>query len=169
MCRAVGVAQVPSRAEQAKWEAAIAEATGAGLRAYLAAYPRGRHVEEARARLAACERTPTSWLEAPREVRYRLTVSPLREAPQTTRAFAWAAALLRGREEARSTCETHRRSGEVRAAEVAPERWRCEEVPGGVACGFDGDIVCHVQERVPVEIERCNEAIRSAARGLDQR
>jgi hypothetical protein len=154
--RAVGMGQAPSEVEQARWEQAIAMRSGDGLRSYLTAFPRSVYAAEAQARLAACKRENVERLDPPREVRHRLTVNPRREASLASEVAARDDAKARGQADAEVTCQVYRRGGELLSAETSPMQWKCFEVTGGFACGFDGDIVCRVRDRVETEVEHCN-------------
>lgn len=146
-----GGGEGPTAAEQARWDDALAQDSCDGLRAYLRAHPGGVYADEARSRLAG------SWIEEtlgpPRDVRYVLTVSPRRSLP--TEDAARRDALARGDQDAATTCAPRAADPTVQllTARAEARDWRCDESAGGFRCGFDGEIVCRVQNRI--RLERC--------------
>ncbi|HEX3475848.1 MAG TPA: CHAT domain-containing protein [Kofleriaceae bacterium] len=153
-CAAIGIGG-PAPAEQALWDEGVRQRTGDGLRRYLRSYPDGAHADAARARLAGCtiERVETRGSE--KEVRFTLAVSQDRALP--TEADARRDAVERGNLDAATTCAPQRRVADLLSAAAEPRGWRCEPRDGGVACGFDGEIVCRVRDRIRSERERCRD------------
>jgi hypothetical protein len=147
LCAATGIGDVPTQAEQALWDAALAQDAGDGLREYLRTHPNGAYAEEARSRLAGC------WIEetlgAAREDRYRLVINPKRSLPSEEEARRDA--QRRGEEDAAAMCnpQVGRDVLHLVAARVEPSEWKCAEgtEPRGVKCGFEGWIVCRVRDR----------------------
>jgi hypothetical protein len=66
-------------------------------------------------------------------------------------------AVERGNLDAASTCAPQRRVADLLSAVAEPRAWRCAPRDGGVACGFDGEIVCRVRDRIRGEQERCRD------------
>jgi hypothetical protein len=154
LCAAIWRDAVPSPEEQALWDQAVVQTTGDGLRAYLQAHPTGIHADEARARLQGCSTVRIETPEPARDMRYSLTV--IRMAPFPTEQAAQDDALARGNDDAARHCESMRdRSMEVLSSAAVLREWKCTPLDGRFACGFVGDIVCRVRERVATNQERC--------------
>ena len=146
-----GGGDAPTAAEQARWADALAGDSCDGLRAYLRAYPDGVHAGEARSRLAG--RWTEETLGPERDVRNTLTVNPRRALP--TAAAARQDALERGETDAATLCRSREADPTVQllGERVEPRHWSCGEGGGGFRCGFDGEIVCRVRNRL--RSERC--------------
>lgn len=155
LCAAMGFGKVPSAAEQSRWSTAISQESGEGLRAYLRAYPEGAYADEARARLAGCKLERAEILGPAKEARHKWAVNPNRAAPLSSEEAARLDALARGYEDARGLCKSYERIGKLLLATPQPRLWSCLPLIGGYACGFDGEISCLVQDRIPMEVERC--------------
>ena len=132
---------------------AVRQRAGDGLRSYLRSYPDGAHADEARTRLAGCtiERAETRGPE--KDVRFTLTVSQGGALP--TEADARRDAVERGNRDAATTCAPQRMVADLRSAVAEARTWRCAPRDGGVVCGFDGEIVCRVRDRIRADQERC--------------
>lgn len=152
---ALGIGSVPTAAEQRLWLEAKRTPTGEGLRAYLRSYPMGAYAEEASARLAGCARVDAGELASPRPYSYAQHIKPLLD-PLPTEEAARRDALERGARDAASTCERFRRSATLTAATSQPRTWSCPPREGGFACGYQGDLVCEIRERI--WSERCIDA-----------
>ena len=154
LCAAIWRDAVPSPEEQALWDRAVAQPTGDGLRAYLQAHPTGVHADEARARLQGCSTARIETMGPARDVRYPLTV--IRMDPWPTEQAAQDDALVRGKDDAARHCESMRdRSMEIVSSSSVQREWKCTPLDGHFACGFVGEIVCRVRERVTTDQERC--------------
>jgi hypothetical protein len=92
-----------------------------------------------------------------KEVRYPLTVNAIRTNPRSTEQEAHDDALTRGQEDAATSCELLRFSANVLSAAAEPRHWKCTDDRQGFACGFDGEIVCRVRERISSDQERCHD------------
>jgi hypothetical protein len=148
-CAAVGIGDVPTPEEQALWDDALGQNSGDGLRAYLRTYPRGTYADEARSRLDGCRIEET--LGPEREVRFVLTVNPIRARPLSTEDEARRDAVARGQPDADTTCKPQEGPSRLRSVRVEPRDWRCDRDGRGFTCGFDGEIVCRVQSRIRSE------------------
>lgn len=154
-CARLGIGEVPSAAEEALWGEAARQATGAGLRAYLRRFPAGAYAEEAHRRLAACQIEKVETLAPPREQRYRLPVPPRYTPLLLTEQAARDDALVRAERDAATYCDSYRWIAQLVATEVRPGAWSCSAWEGGFVCGFDGEILCRLQDRLVTEEERC--------------
>ena len=155
---------MPSNAERARWEQARATGFGDGLRGYLQAYPMGAYADEARARLAACFHVRTETLGAERDVRHPLTVNANRTRLQASERDARADAVARGNQDAATSCALLASSSNVITAVAVPRDWRCTEDSHQFTCGFDGEIVCRVRDRIATDEERCGDAAEAPGR-----
>lgn len=155
LCAAVGIGNVPTSAEQAQWEEALAQRSGDGLRAYLRTYPEGAYADEARTGLAGCKTVRVESLGPEKDVPYPWIVNPLRAHPLPTEDSARREAVDRGNEDARTNCKVHRRTGDLLSAQVEPHKWTCIKLDDGFTCGFEGDVVCRVRDRIQSDDERC--------------
>ena len=157
LCAAVGIGDVPTPAEQALWDEALTQRSGAGLHAYLRAYPAGAYADEARSRLAGCTTERVETLGPDRAVRYAWTVNPNRARPLPTEDEARSDALKRGNRDAATTCKALAMKAQLLSALAEPHDWKCTALDRGFACGFDGEIVCHVRDRIESDHERCHD------------
>jgi hypothetical protein len=66
-------------------------------------------------------------------------------------------AVERGNLDAATTCAPQRRVADLLSAAAEPRVWRCAPRDGGFACGFDGEIVCRVRDRIRADEERCQD------------
>jgi hypothetical protein len=155
LCASIGIGNVPTAAEQALWDESLAQRTGDGLRAYLRSYPEGTYTDEARSRLAACKTERVERWGSEKDIPYRWTVNVLRAHPLPTEDAARRNAVERGNEDAKDHCRAHRRTGDLLSAHAEPHSWMCIKLGDGFTCGFDGDIVCHVRDRILTDDERC--------------
>lgn len=153
-CEWAGVGTVATRAELDLWEQAQRDDSGGGLRKYLAAYPVGRFAVEAQARLSACQTVSDSSLGSPTELRRQWRVNAHRSKSFDSQAEAQRDARERGQAEAKNFCSA-RRSVEVLDSIVEIDAWDCVSRDGAHECGFDGQIVCRVRERVITTREVC--------------
>jgi len=168
LCAAVAVGNVPTADEQARWEHARAQRSGDELRGYLQAYPTGAYADEARARLAGCAHLRGEVLGPAQELRYPLTINANRLDLRATEAEARDDAMTRGHTDAATGCALLRYAGPVLSAAVDPHIWKCIEDNHRFTCGFDGQIVCRVRERMATDDEHCHdEASPAPARAAD--
>jgi len=153
----IGTFRERTAAEQALWDEARTLRSGDGLRAYLRAYPAGAYADEARSRLAGCTTERVETLGPDRAVRYAWTVNPNRARPLPTTDEARSDALTRGNQDAATTCKALAMKAQLLSALAEPHDWKCTELDRGFACGFDGEIVCHVRDRIESDRERCHD------------
>jgi hypothetical protein len=152
-CAQLAIGGVPTPVEDAVWRSRVAGDCSV-LRAYLSRFPDGAYAEDASRRLGArVTQTEESWV--PQEKTLPFTVTTAIEAlPSEERARADA--LSRADREAATFCSPYAQDEfRLRAQRVVPDTWRCTPRPGGVACGFDGQVVCEVDARRLDAVERC--------------
>jgi len=155
LCAATGIGQVPTADEQAVWERALAQRSGDGLRAYLQAYPRGAYADEARARLDGCSHERAENLGLEKDVRYPLTINANRADLRSSEVEARNDAVMRGNRDAATSCALLGAASKVLSSVAEPHDWKCVEDGHRFACGFDGEVVCRVQDRILSNEERC--------------
>ncbi len=138
-------------AERALWDRALAQDSCDGLRAYLRTYPLGAYADEAKSRLEGRRTEETLGPEL--DKRYFLPVNPRRSLP--TEKAARSDALRRGDQDAAAMCKPLAGTHLVQLVDswADPHDWKCDERTDGFTCGFDGDIVCRVRNRI--RSERC--------------
>ena len=156
LCAAAALGNVPSAAEQAHWEDALARHTRSALQAYLTAFPDGAYAEPAKARLAGCKTQIAVTLGPEKTIRERWPVNPRRAHPLPSEDAARQDATDRGNDDARGYCADYQRTGEVISAQVEPRTWECLPLEDGVTCGFEGDIVCRVRDRIRSDDDICH-------------
>lgn len=146
VCGSAGWGGVPSAAQDKAWEAAIKREDGEGLRGYLRRWPRGAYAQEAQARLAGCRTGEVeTWAKETRRLPLYVGFGV---QPLPSEAAARSEALTRGTRDGQGLCVAFS-SGEFRlaSAEPVPKTWRCQPGPAGQACGFEGEVVCHIEAR----------------------
>lgn len=152
-CAALGLGGVPTRAEEARWSGRTPGDCSA-LRDYVDRFPNGAYADEAARRLAAVRHVDdTSWtLE---ERRLPLTVRPTLTG-LGSEAAARTDAVRRALAEARSLCESYEAAGDrLDSVSTESHEWRCSQRAGGTACGFDGQVVCHIAVRSVIPRQVC--------------
>jgi hypothetical protein len=146
VCGSAGWGGAPSHAQDKAWRAAAKRDDGEGLRGYLRRWPRGAYARQARARLAGCRMGEVeTWVnERPR---LPLNVG-FGVQPMSSEAAARTDAITRGTRDGEGLCVAYGR-GEFRlaSAEPVPSTWRCQAGPAGQACGFEGEVICHIEAR----------------------
>jgi len=155
----IGQALAPPPAspeEQARWDEALTQLSGHGLREYLRRHPDGAYADEAEARLDACVVQSMQYLGPKRDEVLPLVVPAADPFP--TEAAARDDALDRGRHDALVACRPLRRTAELLSVSPGPEIWHCAAVEGGHTCGFEGDLRCRVRDHALREVERCPDA-----------
>jgi len=154
LCAAVGIGGIPTQAEQALWDNALADRSESGLQAYLTAYPSGIYAGEASVRLQACRRVPVETLGTEHAIRYNRWPVP-RATRFSTRAEACSDAQTRGEQDAKEQCESLASTTSVVSASFEPGACTCTDYEHQVACGFEGTIVCRVRDRIWSVETRC--------------
>jgi hypothetical protein len=152
-CATWGLGGVPTEAEKSLWAQRVGDDC-AGLKTYLARFPKGAYAEEADRRLQAAVTVEDVRL-APEVQRLPLTVRSTLE-PLANEKAARADALTRGETEALRTCEGFE-AGEFRlvSATAEPQSWRCLPRGSGWVCGFDGKAICQVEARKVTQCQVC--------------
>jgi hypothetical protein len=156
VCTTVGISDDPSSAEQAQWDEALAQHTKGGLQAYLSVYPQGSYAEEARSRLAGCRTGRVEALGSPQDIKYPWTVNQRRANPLPSEEEARGDALVRGNEDAKAHCEVQWRTRDLLSTSCVPDKWTCSKLDDGVACGFEGHIICRARDRILVDDDICH-------------
>ena len=154
-CRALGLGNVPSVAEEETWQRAQGSVDGEGFRAYLREYPDGAFAQAAQARLTACRKQKMEqW--SPRVQTLPLIVPGAFKAA-SNEAGARALVAPRVAAEAQRTCQPFANSDvhRLRESRASEAGWRCDEGPQGWRCSFDGDAICALEERSTSEREIC--------------
>lgn len=154
LCAVVGLSGGPAEAEYALWSEALKQRSGDGLRAYLRTYPGGMHASDARARLASCRIEHVEARGQDKVFRYRWRVNR-HERPFPTEDEARRDALTRGKEDADISCASLGMKDRLRSTSVEAHQWTCTEYNKRFACGFDGEIICRVQQQILSARERC--------------
>jgi hypothetical protein len=153
-CGAWGFGGRPTKAERLAWESREPGSCQA-LRDHVEAYPEGAFREAAASLIAARQVMQTEVWE-PSERRLVLYVGPSTDR-QAGEAEARAVALERAGREADRLCRGFAATTSFRLTSASPEAqvWDCTASASGVACGFDGEAVCQLEERRVVETETC--------------
>lgn len=147
-CGALGLGGRPTRAERIAW-GQLTPTSCEALRAHIEAFPAGAYRSAAADRLAARRSSQfESWLPVERAL--PLTVTLVEAGNQDA---AREAALARGAVEAEQLCRGFAAGSLFRVAKTAanPQFWDC----AGPACGFRGDALCTLEQRVLTETESC--------------
>lgn len=160
LCAATGIGEIPTDEEQAMWARALTQRSGDGLRAYLQSYPRGAHVDEARARLEGCSHERVEALGPEKDVRYPLTINANRTDLRSSEAEARDDAVMRGNRDAATSCALLDAASKVLSSVAEPRDWKCVEDGHRFTCG---EIVCHVRDRSVSNEERCGGTVEKAA------
>jgi hypothetical protein len=146
---AVAALSSPDAAERALWKRAIAADSGDGLRDYVRRYPRGAFIEEASLRLDGCGFEET--LGPAHDVAYPLRVNT--KAAWPSEEEARRDAQERGDQDAVDACASLAFASMVLSSHGKPRDTECRRDADGFRCGFEGDVVCRIQDKV--RVERC--------------
>jgi hypothetical protein len=154
VCGALGIGNRPARVERVAWEKRKRGNCG-DLRSHIERFPDGLYRDEA-ARLLTARRTTQTDVWAPAQRRLVLVVGE-ESAPSATESDARTAALRRGQVTADRLCKGFAASTLYRFGKAAPtpQTWLCSRMSGGVSCGFEGEVVCDLEQRSVIESERC--------------
>ncbi len=159
-CGALRLGARPTQAERLAW-AARAAGDCQALRDHIARFPEGAYRREA-ADLLTARRVTTE--DAWRATTRALTLfQPAQSA--LNEAGARAKALAAAQTQADNLCRgfAAATSFRFRAATPRPTTWNCQSGAGGVACSFEGQAACQVDEETTVERESCGVAKRPGA------
>ncbi len=154
LCGALGLSNRPTREERIAWENRE-RGSCVALRTHIEQFPQGFHRSEAADLLTARRITQTeTWIPAIRELTLFVTHGGEAHADQSA---AQAAATMRAQTRAGQLCKGFAATNTFRLISSAStlQVWHCNAVTGGIACGFEGDAVCEVEERHIVETENC--------------
>ena len=156
VCSVSHLGGVAAPEEQRLWDQVSKAQTCDGYRQYIGRYGGGEFVAVANARLAAARRTERISWEAEDKSLPIDVVAPLRGSASET--AAQAVAIASGRQDAENLLCKPYSAGEFRltGVDVRPISWDCSPRHGGVACGFDGQAICHVQTRTIDVSEDCS-------------
>jgi TIR domain len=153
-CGALGLGDRPVRKERNAWERRE-QGSCAALRAHIQRFPNGAYRAEATSLLAARRLTQTEvWTPATR----RLTLfQPQEDVASATEGAARAVSLVSAKAQVQRLCKGFAATLSFRLTSAAPEAqvWNCSSAPKGIACGFEGEAVCEVDERSFIESETC--------------
>ena len=154
MCGAMGLGGVPSRVERLAW-AAMPAGSCPALREHIRRFPEGAYRGEAADLITARKVTyEDTWTSVTRGL---AQFEPPDGAGAPNEAAAKARALDRAKADAERLCRSFGAGTLFRfvSASSRAETWRCAPSGGGIACGFDGQAECGLQERHQVERESC--------------
>jgi len=155
-CGALGLGHRPTKTERLAWEGREAGSCDA-LRKHIERFPYGAYHDKAADMLAARRVTQTEiWTPSTR--RLTLFVGQGDQASRTESA-AQAAALARAQGATERLCSgfVAATSFHLKSARPVAQSWNCSRVSGGVACGFEGEAVCELEERRIQEAESCGD------------
>jgi hypothetical protein len=153
-CGAWGIGSRPTREERLAWEGRE-KGSCADLRAHIERFPDGTYRDQAAGMLQARRVTQTeAWVPSTR--RLALT-HPQEDVSHNDEASAREAALAGAQWTAERLCKGFAASTlfRLKSARAVAQEWNCSRVAGGVACGFEGEAVCEMEERHMGEVESC--------------
>jgi hypothetical protein len=155
-CRSLGWGGIPSMAEEQAWQRMRTARTCDGYRTYLDRYPQGAFAAEAQARLVAL-RTEAVVTWKPRTQTLPLAVPRPSEASVSEEGARLMVANSVVTEAARA-CKAFENSDAyrlVREAQPTDKGWHCAREKDGWRCGFDGEVLCDLEERTTTMREVC--------------
>jgi TIR domain len=154
MCGAFGLGNRPTKAERVAWEGRNPGSCEA-LRAHIERFPEGAYHDKAADMLAA-RRINKVELWIPNTRRLSLFVGP-DDKPSKSKAAAQEEALARTQGAAERLCKGFAATTSYRLKSAKPiaQNWTCSSISGGIACGFEGEAVCELEERRTEETETC--------------
>lgn len=153
-CGAIGLGHRPSRIERNAWESRE-RGSCAALRAHVERFPEGAYRRSAADLLQARQVSQTEiWTRGTR--RLVLFVGQ-GSGVSIDESAARSAAMSRAQAAADRLCTAFAATTSFRfvSATAEPQLWNCERAKYGVACGFEGQAVCLVDERRIQEMETC--------------
>ncbi|HVN01427.1 MAG TPA: toll/interleukin-1 receptor domain-containing protein [Caulobacteraceae bacterium] len=153
-CGAWRLGERPTRDERLAWAAKPASSCQA-LRDHIARFPEGAYRREA-ADLLTARRVTTEDVWSP-STRQLALFQPQATDGAPDEAAARAKAVAAAQTQADNLCRGFAATTafRFRAASPQPQTWTCAKGGGGVVCGFDGQVVCQLDERATVERETC--------------
>jgi len=153
-CGAAGLGGRPSKLERIAWEGRT-PGSCAVLRAHMERFPNGAYRAEAQSLLAARQVTKTeTWTPVERHL---ALFQPQSETSSPDRHAAQAAALSDAQPKAERLCKGFAAASTFRLKSVKNEaqEWSCGPAGKGIACSFEGEAVCQLEERRFEEKETC--------------
>lgn len=153
-CGAVGLGHRATKAERLAWERCEPGSCDA-LRRHIAQFPEGAYRTKAADLLAALRIMHTEvWTPSTRRLALYVGQDG---APSRNESAARSAALGRAQPNAERLCKGFVATTAFRLKSGTPVslNWNCGPVSGGVACAFDGEAVCDLEERRLQETESC--------------
>lgn len=152
-CGAYGLGHRPTKAERIAWESC--DGSCEALRRHIEQFPEGAYRTQAAAVLAARRITQMErWTPSTR----RLALFVGQEGGLArNEVVAKSAAIARAQPQAERLCKgfTATTSFRLTSSAPVPQSWSCNPVAGGVACAFEGEAVCDLEERRVEETESC--------------
>ncbi len=154
VCGALGMGHRPTKAERVAWESRIPGDCDA-LRRHMERFPKGAYHGEAANLLAARLITKTeTWKPGTRRLSLYVAQGV---TPAGNKAAAQTEALASAQAHTMRLCKgfVATTSFRLTSARPVPLNWNCGPVSGGIACGFEGEAECVMEERVVEETETC--------------
>ncbi|MCP3956491.1 MAG: toll/interleukin-1 receptor domain-containing protein [bacterium] len=154
VCGMLGLGARPTKIERLAWEGRE-PGSCADLRAHIGRFPQGAFRGHAEG-LLAVKRVTQEEIWEPGSHRLVLFAGQ-GTVPTANEASAQSAALARAQTSAERLCRGFAATMQYRvtSAKPAAQIWNCEEVLGGVVCGFEGEAACGLLVRKVQEFETC--------------
>lgn len=152
-CGALGLGHRPAQVERLAWDRC--DGSCDALRKHIEQFPSGAYREQAADLLTARRIIQTeTWTPSTRTLALFVGQESI---PIRDEVTARSAALARAQSAAERLCKGFAATTAFHLKGVTPvaQQWHCERVSGGVACGFDGEAVCALEERRVEEQESC--------------
>jgi len=159
VCGALRLGDRPTKAERIAW-AARKPGSCADLRTHIERFPNGAYAAEAATMLAARRVTQTEvWTPTTRRL---ALFEPQADVAFPNKTAAQADARARAQADAERKCREFAATTlfRLKSATPAPQVWNCSPTGKGLACGFEGDAVCELEERRIQEQETCGKSLR---------
>ena len=153
-CGTLGLGGRPTKAERVAWQGRE-RGSCAALRNHIERFPEGAYHGEA-ADLLTARRVIQTNVWTPRTSRLILLVDE-GDAHFRNASAAQVDALARAQAPAERLCKGFAATTFFRLTTSKPDplNWKCAPTTGGVACGFEGEAVCELEESSPQETENC--------------
>ena len=153
-CGMLGVGDRPTKAERVAWEGRE-RGSCAALRTHIERFPEGAYHDEA-ADILAARRVIQTQIWTPGTRRLALFMGE-GDAHFRNASAAQVDALARAQAPAGRLCKgfVATTSFRLTSTKPIPLSWNCAPASGGVACSFEGEAVCELEERRLQETERC--------------
>ena len=153
-CGTLGLGGRPTKVERVVWEGRE-RGSCAALRTHIERFPEGAYRGEAADMLTA-RRVMQTQIWTPGTRRLALFVGQ-GDAHSRNESAAQVDALARAQAPAERLCKgfVATTSFRLTSTKPIPVSWNCAPATGGVACSFEGEAVCELEERRLQETERC--------------